>query len=63
MKQFSFKYKVFALFLAIAFIGQSMSELNWHTYKPKGVSVHHETGCLVTTPNHLTYYCFEFCKP
>ena len=57
MKKFSIKFKIVALVLVLAFVFQSMTEINSHTYTTGVDSYHYTCGCFGCWPSHLAISC------
>ncbi len=57
MNKFSVKYKIIAFLLGLAFVFQSMSTINSHTYTTGVDSYHYTCGCFGCWPTHLAVKC------
>lgn len=49
-----------AIVLGFAFVLQSMSEINWHTYTTGVDSYHYQCGCFGCWPTHLSVKCSSY---
>ena len=59
MKQFKLHHKIIAFLIAFAFVFQSMSQINSHSYTTGVFSYHYHCGCFGCFPSHLAVKCNE----
>ena len=57
MRKFTFKLKLLASSLALAFVFQSMESINSHSYTTGVDSCHYDCGCFGCYPTHLAVKC------